>query len=177
MADELVRLLAAAGIAGPIVVVGHSYGGMVATLVAHGRPDLVVGLVLVDAASRPEVEGEWLANDVERVDGTTVVDRAGSGAELAKVDGFGRMPLVVLTQGRMSEQFQVEWTRLQDELATLLSNAIHVVARDSGHMIQVEAPNLVIAAVRAVVGAVRDGTPLPACGAVLESAGGVCRTP
>ncbi len=34
---------------GPVVVVGQSMGGIVATLLAHRRPDLVAGLVLIEA--------------------------------------------------------------------------------------------------------------------------------
>src|SRR5206468_3423681 len=86
----------------------------------HGQrlPDLVVGLVLVDAASEHELEGEWLAKDVEWIDGSTMIDRPTSGVELAAVDDLGGMPLVVLSQGQTSGQFAVEWSRFQAELAT-----------------------------------------------------------
>ena len=41
-------LLDAAGINGPIVLLGHSFGGMVANLYAAARPDRVRGLILED---------------------------------------------------------------------------------------------------------------------------------
>ena len=46
---DLHALLSAAGEAGPYVLVGHSYGGLVVRLYASTYPDDVSGLVLVDA--------------------------------------------------------------------------------------------------------------------------------
>jgi len=45
---ELHALLTNAGVAGPYVLVGHSYGGRVARVYAAQYPDEVVGLILVD---------------------------------------------------------------------------------------------------------------------------------
>jgi len=45
---ELHTLLARSGIAGPYVLVGHSFGGMNVRLYAHAYPEEVAGLVLVD---------------------------------------------------------------------------------------------------------------------------------
>lgn len=47
--EDLIAVLEAGG-DGPCVVVGHSWGGLLAQLVALSRPDLVAGLVLVDPA-------------------------------------------------------------------------------------------------------------------------------
>jgi pimeloyl-ACP methyl ester carboxylesterase len=49
--DDLVALLAAADLPGPLVVVAHSYGGLVADLLARTHPELIAGLVMVDPAS------------------------------------------------------------------------------------------------------------------------------
>ena len=51
MVDELHALLQAAGVTGPYVLAGHSWGGFMARLYAASYPDEVVGLVLVDAYS------------------------------------------------------------------------------------------------------------------------------
>jgi pimeloyl-ACP methyl ester carboxylesterase len=51
MVDDLHALLAAAKIAEPIVIVGHSAGGLAARLFASTYPDEVAGMVLVDALS------------------------------------------------------------------------------------------------------------------------------
>jgi pimeloyl-ACP methyl ester carboxylesterase len=47
--DDLTGVIQAAG-TGPCVVVGHSWGGLLAQLVALRRPELIAGLVLVDPA-------------------------------------------------------------------------------------------------------------------------------
>jgi pimeloyl-ACP methyl ester carboxylesterase len=57
IASDLEALLAAAGQAGPYVLVGHSMGGLFARYFAMTRPDDVVGLVLVDAATEDGWEG------------------------------------------------------------------------------------------------------------------------
>ncbi|MDQ4118556.1 MAG: alpha/beta hydrolase, partial [Actinomycetota bacterium] len=51
MVRDLHALLDAAGVAEPIVVVGHSAGGLAARLYASTYPDAVAGIVLVDALS------------------------------------------------------------------------------------------------------------------------------
>lgn len=48
-AEEVPAALAAAGEAGPFVLVGHSFGGLLAANIARRRPELVAGLVLLDA--------------------------------------------------------------------------------------------------------------------------------
>ena len=50
LGDDLAALIARAPIEGPLVLVGHSAGGLVVRLYAQEHPDLVKGLVLVDTA-------------------------------------------------------------------------------------------------------------------------------
>lgn len=54
-AGDLVAFLESLG--GPVVLVGASLGGMTALVVSADRPDLVVGLVLVDIVVRNEPKG------------------------------------------------------------------------------------------------------------------------
>ena len=49
---DLHALLSAAGEAGPYVLVGHSYGGLIVRLYASTYPKEVSGLVLVDALTK-----------------------------------------------------------------------------------------------------------------------------
>lgn len=56
MADELHKLLSAAGEKPPYILVGHSYGAINAVMFAHQFPDELAGLVLVDG-SHPEALG------------------------------------------------------------------------------------------------------------------------
>lgn len=48
-ADELAALLDQLGVDGPVVLVGHAYGALVAGEFARGRPDRVAGMVFADA--------------------------------------------------------------------------------------------------------------------------------
>jgi pimeloyl-ACP methyl ester carboxylesterase len=61
-AEELRELLARAPVPGPYVLVGHSFGGLVARVFASRHRELVAGLVLVDA---PHAR-EWLHLTGER---------------------------------------------------------------------------------------------------------------
>jgi pimeloyl-ACP methyl ester carboxylesterase len=61
---DLHALLSTAKVAGPYVLVGHSYGGLVVRLYAGTYPDDVSGLVLVDALSEKlqdaETPAQWV---------------------------------------------------------------------------------------------------------------------
>ena len=57
-ADDLHALLGAAGIETPVVLVAHSYGGLVALVAAAEHPEDVAGMVLVDA-SQPDAEAAF----------------------------------------------------------------------------------------------------------------------
>ena len=48
---------------GPVLVVGHSFGGAIALALAAARPDLVSGLVLLDPAVG--LDGEWMREVAE----------------------------------------------------------------------------------------------------------------
>lgn len=113
-AADLHALLGAAGVARPIVLVGHSYGGLVARLYASIYPEDVSGFVLVDAlteglrdAETPEqwaiqrtlMEGEIresliLYPDLERVDPDRSFDQIRAAPPLRP------LPVVVLSADR-----------------------------------------------------------------------------
>lgn len=81
-AADLHRLLRAARIPPPYVLVGHSFGTYIVPLFAAGHADEVAGVVLVD----PITADEWRAPDAERrrrIQGGTLFSHAG--ALLARV--------------------------------------------------------------------------------------------
>ena len=57
--DDLHRLIRSARITEPVVLVGHSAGGLYVQMFATDHPELVAGVVLVDASVRDEARMVW----------------------------------------------------------------------------------------------------------------------
>jgi pimeloyl-ACP methyl ester carboxylesterase len=79
IADELHLLLQRAGVPPPYVLVGHSFGGLVAQLFAARRGGDVAGLVLIE----PAIPQEWAEPSTERrrlIERGTRLCRVGAGA-------------------------------------------------------------------------------------------------
>ena len=169
---DLHALLTAAKEPGPYVLVGHSWGGLIARLFASTYPDEVSGLVLVDAASEflksSLTPAQWAtyikatkklieSNGLEAPDHTRTLDM------LHGTPKVHAMPIVVVTSdkrfdfGAGGPETWPAWRTAQDRLARVL-NAKHVSDTNSGHAIQMEQPQLVINAIRQVVEAVRSGS-------------------
>lgn len=170
-ADALVETLTANGQQPPYVMVGWSYGGMVAQALAVRHPDLVAGLVLEDA-SVPEqfVDRAW--RDIDWVDGGRPVDKKTTVKELSTV-AFGDLPILLLTADYPPAKSTRLWTRYQQRLAGSTTDAVHLLAVGSSHEIHVDASDLLAAAVREVVAA-SGGSGLAPCDARFRKVGGRC---
>jgi pimeloyl-ACP methyl ester carboxylesterase len=183
--SDLQRLLQSAHIAPPYVLVGHSYGGLLVRLFAKAYPGETGGVVLVDAMTRDQTRRQlavWPKSEepaprrkVARPvrDG---VDLASGEALAARVRSLGDIPLAVITAGthnnewgrapaRLARALDRQWQTMQDELAALSSDHLHVIALRSDHFVQgIDGqPRVVIGAVNAVVHAARNRTSLPPC--------------
>ena len=205
-ADEIAdlgRLLDRAGIRPPYVLVGHSYGGLLVRLFAHSHPGQTAGVVLVDAMGHDQdrrLLRIWLAQpaSVRRALPRPSANPVDSGVNVlagedldAKVKSLGETPLIVITRGRLDENgsgtpFPAPirhpaaqlWLTMQDELAALSPDSIHVIALRSGHFIPFSSggqPDVVIAAVLGVIHAARTRTHLPPCQRLFHSSGVQCR--
>ncbi len=118
MADELSRLLSRCTDTRPFVLVGHSYGALVAQLYASLNPDQVAGLVLVDPAL-PEEWSEPSPHNAKRVRrGVRLARRSATLARVGAIRAFLRLsalpgnPLArvlafVLTSGSGNERPRV----------------------------------------------------------------------
>lgn len=71
--------------------------------------------------------------------------------QLQAITSLGNLPLIVLSQGskhpKMSDERFHYWASLQLELTKLSSNSQHIIAENSGHLIPLEQPELVVSAV------------------------------
>jgi len=205
--DDLEGLLDGADLAPPYVLVGQSYGGLLVRLFAQSHRDDIAGIVLVDAMGRhqkrrelalwpkdqaPALRRSWTRQVLDGVDlraGDTLASR---------VTSLGDTPLAVITAGkhdadtrrmppRLARDLYGLWLTMQDELAALSSDQVHVVALRSDHWIQVRRfhdgeqridgqPDVVIRAVRAAVRAARDGAALAPCSRLFTDPRVHCRS-
>lgn len=177
------------------MLVGHSYGGLVARLFAHAHPRETAGVVLVDAMGRSQDRRFWrlwraLPPRVRRAVPNPLeegADQLTSEAMADRITTLGRTRLAVITRGRSDTgegplparlvgPVQRLWLQMQDELASLSSDQVHVIALHSGHFVQDAQPLVIVRAVRTVVHAARTNTPLPPCRRVFPDSGVRCRS-
>jgi pimeloyl-ACP methyl ester carboxylesterase len=181
MAEELHRLLDALEIKLPVVLVGHSYGGMPVRAFEGAYPDDVAGMVLIDVSSEPEVPVYERLDAGPWIDGTDRIDIHATVPELHAAGDLGDIPLIVVTAGIIEDEWLATVpelaARAQVRLAGLSSNAIQVVAPDSGHFVHRDAPDVVLAAIEHVVEAARSGSQLGACDEVFGSMDATCVAP
>ena len=64
---------------------------------------------------------------------------------------LGSVPLTVLTRAAQPLRHEPVWVQLQDELAALSSDSVHVHAQRGGHYLQFDEPELVIQAIRDLI--------------------------
>ena len=185
---DLHALVRAARLPGPYVLVGHSLGGLFVRLYASTYPRQMAGLVLVDATYEllrelltPEQWAAVARITLEPVPGldppVELFDQDASFDQMLRARA-GRplrptLPLVVLSHGLAAElppgvelppgspdlaTLERASQTAQNELGRLLPYARHVIARRSGHYIHTAQPELVIDAVRRVLGMVRPAS-------------------
>lgn len=150
IAGELHTLLGNAGIDGPYVLVGHSFGGLYVRMYADLYPNEVEGMVLVDS-SHPEQSA--------RSAGAQTTPKS-SAQVLLSTQSLGDKPLAVITAGEQQEPI---WFELQEELAALSSDSVHRVVEGATHgslLDDQRDAQVTSMAILEVVEAVRNGQPL-----------------
>jgi pimeloyl-ACP methyl ester carboxylesterase len=170
-------LMAVLHIPGPYVLVGHSIGGLFALLYARTYPDQVAGLVTVDATppallglltpttqtlfrSQLKSQGPITGYAFEQYDIDEILTTL-NGAPALKA-----MPTTLMFAGQAqqvsdpaAQELLKDITRVQDqaraEFAASIPGATTVTVPDASHYIQVDRPDVVIDAVKAVVAKTR----------------------
>jgi len=173
MVDDLTRLLTAADEPPPYVLVGFSFGGLVVQQFAATHPDDVAGLVRVESNHPDEARQfeahltrkQILADRAEVAANPEGVDVLKSFDEVRAAGRLPAVPLVVVTAGA-----PVDWppgwnpkvfnrlrSRQQADLATLAPGGRQIFARQSGHRVPDEQPEVVVRAIRDVLARAGSG--------------------
>jgi pimeloyl-ACP methyl ester carboxylesterase len=152
--------------AGPCVLAGHSWGGILVQLLAFRRPDLAAGLVLVDPGHE-EMESElplpvqwgWRimrAVFPDELHEDAPVTLAALREMRAAATPFPDVPVVVLSAARgFPRRFRAHWTRLQAALAAAAPQGRHAVVNGTGHNIPRNRPDVVAGTILAVASQAR----------------------
>ena len=171
---ELRGLLKAAQIPTPYVVVGHSWGGLLARLFANSYPHLTAGVVLVDATTFP-YQTPASAARMPHLRNREGIDIPSTITESNAIRTLGGLPLIVL--GSNKPPHDPKFVAAQVAEAALSTDSINATALKSTHYIQRRAPSgqpdVVVGAVAAVIKAVRSHGRLLACRQVFPSAAAV----
>jgi pimeloyl-ACP methyl ester carboxylesterase len=170
----------------PVVIVGHSMGGLLAYEFACRFPKLVCGLVLLDSAHPnqgkrfasvtpreqldTEEEFKYMRDEhPERIDLFNLMFQDNKTPE----GQLGNLPMAVISRGvvmsfdkakqlypNMTESTwakrQQIWSQMQLEYAKTSTGARLIQAQKSGHYVHFDEPNLVIEAIRDVWEAARE---------------------
>jgi pimeloyl-ACP methyl ester carboxylesterase len=180
MASDLRTLLKRAGIRGPYVLVGHSFGGMIARLFAQAYPRKAAGLALVDSFNTNirELFGDlwpqyrellnhpgtpldsqpsWETFDIDGAIDAVLAAPALPALPLAvmsKTEPFAISPAV---SPAIQARLEGVWPAVQDALVPLEPRTPHILATGSDHYVQVSDPDLTIATIRLIVDRARRG--------------------
>ncbi|MBT8467790.1 MAG: alpha/beta hydrolase [Deltaproteobacteria bacterium] len=173
IARELRQVLSSLDLLGPIVLIGHSMGGVHALRYSDLFPGDVAGVVLLDTPppgferdrlellSAREREDRQRALEEGRTRAPAVVgqERDGAAAEQWEFDRFPReRPLIVVVADRQDfgevgslEAHRSLWMRRSSEWLDLSANAELVIAGGSGHMVHHDRPQLVVEVVTRLI--------------------------
>jgi pimeloyl-ACP methyl ester carboxylesterase len=169
--DDVVALIGAAQLLGPFVFVAHSYGGLIADLLARTRPDLVAGLVMVDPVSEfletlgsPAQNAAWERDSMtppEPGDETVLVGEAI--ALVQNAPPLPRVPAIVLSSDKFAapealtpDNYTLAQIHEANDMLAAALGTTNVVSNGSGHNMMLYQPKFVADNVIDIVDRVRE---------------------
>jgi pimeloyl-ACP methyl ester carboxylesterase len=162
---NLRELIHKVDIKGPIILVGHSFGGVNVRLFASMYPEEISGVVLVDSVHEDqnnrmvklftdEVRKQYLGQFTVEA---TLCEFEQS-LEQVRGSSLGNLPLIVLTgcnQPHHTDASMSAWIEFQKELASSSSRSKHYYIQEAGHAIHIDDPDAVIKAIEEMVNEVK----------------------
>ncbi|WP_242272910.1 alpha/beta fold hydrolase [Bacillus cereus group sp. BfR-BA-01310] len=163
MVKELRDYLKQSQLKPPYIFVGHSFGGINVRLFTAFYPEDTMGVVLVD--STPENYKEdflpIMSSEFQEAYYKQFIYESPYEEFMYSLGEAGKhcksmrdIPLVVLAAGKKafySQDAQMKWLQLQEELLQLSTNNKFIIAENSGHHIQKDEPHYVIDAVKWII--------------------------
>lgn len=154
----------------PVVLAGHSLGGLIAARYAPGHQDRVAGLVLMDATSPTQsadirdVIPESASEEGAQVREQNLAVFEGENPEMLVIEddpevaSAGDVPVEVIQHGvpylaeipEYGEGLEQKWTEGQERWLELSSASELLTAQESGHYIHVDQPDLAVEAIERV---------------------------
>jgi Alpha/beta hydrolase family len=167
----VVALIGAAQLLGPFVFVAHSYGGLIADLLARTRPDLVAGLVMVDPVSEfletlgsPAQNAAWERDSMtppEPGDETVLVGEAI--ALVQNAPPLPRVPAIVLSSDKFAapealtpDNYTLAQIHQANDMLAAALGTTNVVSNGSGHNMMLYQPKFVADNIIDIVDQVRQ---------------------
>lgn len=167
MSASLLAVLAEAGCPPPYVLVGHSFGGLVANMYARQYPREVAAVVMLEASTVDDIatQGAYETSG-QRLLGKLLTHlfppNPHAESEQAKVTAqelttappFPEVPVLVVIGGKPAMTWATKpeavaaRARHQRQLCGLSPKARVIVAQDSGHFPQFSEPGVVVAVVK-----------------------------
>jgi len=178
---DLHELLQALGEGAPVVLAGHSWGGLLVRLYASTYPTEVAGLVLIDGTHESQFH-RWQAvvpafSFADTIRALTskmpplvraMYNQLLDIQSAQRVDGMkplADMPLAVITAVKpcppngdfpcRDTRALAVWRQLHDEWFARSTDGLHLVSSRTAHYVMNDQPSLITDAVRFVVGEVR----------------------
>lgn len=181
-ADQVRQIIAGLGVREPVVLVGHSFGCVITRVFAAQWPALVRGLVPVEGsvAGMRLWPGDWDGRDGDAPH-ATLVDAEQGAQEVVPLQPIAPAVVITRTPGRWNSphatsEIDTYWRDRHVALA-VERGAVHLLALDGGHRLNVEAPNLIATAIAEVLRAAQSGGPVQLAPSTLARAGGTRAAP